>query len=220
MVEFEENDLVQRAKNGDLAALNELLVKNLSRAQKTISRMLQGNDDVEDVLQKVSFNVFRSISKFDAKCQFSTWVFRIAVNECLSYHRSRNPNHFLSLDDSEVPQNTDGGSRNSIEELVLSGPSPDVGCRHRADEHEETYREIVREASARVRQEMGPEKFEILELYSIDELTGPDIAIMYSFSSADVVYDIAKEYKRRMKRALEDAHGIRKKLPSGLSPPS
>lgn len=47
-------------------------------------------DSREDLAQEIIFQLWRSFRKFDARCQFSTWMYRIALNVAISFFRSEN----------------------------------------------------------------------------------------------------------------------------------
>ena len=48
-----------------------------------------GKDDAEDVCQEVFFKVYKSLGTFKNRSKLSTWIYRIAVNQCLNHLRSR-----------------------------------------------------------------------------------------------------------------------------------
>ena len=50
-----------------------------------IRRMVVSHDDAEDVLQETFIRIFRYIDDFRAESSLSTWVYRIATNECLRF---------------------------------------------------------------------------------------------------------------------------------------
>ena len=45
-------------------------------------------DSREDLAQEIMFQLWRSFGKFDGRCQFSTWMYRIALNVAISFFRS------------------------------------------------------------------------------------------------------------------------------------
>jgi len=45
-------------------------------------------DAREDLAQEIMFQLWRSFGKFDGRCRFSTWMYRIALNVAISFHRS------------------------------------------------------------------------------------------------------------------------------------
>ena len=50
-----------------------------------IRRMVISHEDAEDVLQETFIRVFRSMDGFREESSFSTWIYRIATNECLRF---------------------------------------------------------------------------------------------------------------------------------------
>jgi RNA polymerase sigma-70 factor, ECF subfamily len=81
--------LVERASGGDVRAF-EVLVR---RYQLPIIRlcvgMLGDQNAAEDAAQDVFFSVWRSMGRFRGDAQFSTWLFRVAMNQCLRDIRRR-----------------------------------------------------------------------------------------------------------------------------------
>lgn len=51
--------------------------------------MLQSSADVDDVLQNVFVKVFRNLDRFRGESKLSTWLYRIATNEALTWLRSQ-----------------------------------------------------------------------------------------------------------------------------------
>jgi RNA polymerase sigma-70 factor (ECF subfamily) len=54
-------------------------------------RMLTRQEDAQDAMQATFVRAFRELPRFRGDCCFRTWVYRIAVNECLSALRRRRP---------------------------------------------------------------------------------------------------------------------------------
>lgn len=48
-----------------------------------IRRMVVSHEDAEDVLQEVFIQVFRHLKQFKKECALSTWLYKIATNECI-----------------------------------------------------------------------------------------------------------------------------------------
>ncbi|MCX6133523.1 MAG: RNA polymerase sigma factor [Ignavibacteriales bacterium] len=85
-------DLVQRAKRGDTGAFEELVFRYDRQVLTIAARYVQSSEDAKDIYQEVFMRVYRSLPKFQLKSQFSTWLFRITTNVCLT-HRSRRKRH-------------------------------------------------------------------------------------------------------------------------------
>src|SRR5580704_15333938 len=82
-------ELVRLAQSGDEAAFEELIRRHQQRVFGLVSGILRRRDDVEDVVQQVFLKVFVSLKRFDHRSAFSTWLYKISVNECWDYLRKR-----------------------------------------------------------------------------------------------------------------------------------
>lgn len=79
-----ERKLIERAKDGDDIALQELLLDHYTSLSRHISqklpRSLQDVLSVEDVLQETLLQAYRNIGQFDSELPFRPWLKRIAEN--------------------------------------------------------------------------------------------------------------------------------------------
>jgi len=85
----EERALVRLAQNGTEAAFEELIRRHQQRVFALVGSILRRREDVEDVAQQVFLKVFVSIKRFDLRSAFSTWLYKITVNECWDYLRKK-----------------------------------------------------------------------------------------------------------------------------------
>ena len=79
--------LIQQAAGGDRKALRALLFEHRQLMEGVMNRFLWDRSGREDVVQNICVKVMQAIGAFSGKCNFSTWVFRIAVNECIDANR-------------------------------------------------------------------------------------------------------------------------------------
>jgi len=84
----DEGDLIGRAAKGDTAAFRALYQRHRNDVARLVYRMLSGSPDVDDVVQEVFVQVFRSLKDFRHQSKFSTWVHRVAVNVVLMHRRA------------------------------------------------------------------------------------------------------------------------------------
>ncbi|MBI3484016.1 MAG: sigma-70 family RNA polymerase sigma factor [Acidobacteria bacterium] len=84
-----ERELIRRAQSGETAAYEELLHAHQQRVFAVVGGILRRREDVEDVVQQVFIKVYVSIRQFDLRSTFSTWLYKIAVNECYDYLRKK-----------------------------------------------------------------------------------------------------------------------------------
>jgi RNA polymerase sigma-70 factor (ECF subfamily) len=89
---MQDLDLIQRAKLGDMGAFEQLVFRYDKQVLTIAARYVQSSEDAKDIYQEVFLRVFRSLPRFQLRSQFSTWLFRITTNVCLT-HRSRRKRH-------------------------------------------------------------------------------------------------------------------------------
>jgi len=93
-------DLVARCQKGDKDALGELYRQYRAEVARNLHRMLgPGRGDLEDVLQEVFIEVFRSIGRFRGDAKITTWLYRVCVNVALQRLRKRKRRAEVSADD-------------------------------------------------------------------------------------------------------------------------
>jgi RNA polymerase sigma-70 factor, ECF subfamily len=85
----EERELVRMAQRGQEPAFEELVRRHQQRVFALVSGILRRQEDVEDIAQQVFLKVYLSLKKFDQRAAFSTWLYKITVNECWDYLRKK-----------------------------------------------------------------------------------------------------------------------------------
>jgi RNA polymerase sigma-70 factor (ECF subfamily) len=84
----EDEGLLRRAATGDKAAFREIFIHHRADVARLVYRMLSAPADLEDVVQEVFVQVFRSLKDFRGQSKFSTWLHRVTVNVVLMHRRS------------------------------------------------------------------------------------------------------------------------------------
>ena len=85
-----DRELVARcARQDDPAAFGELVARHQERIYAAVRRFCGHDDDACDIVQRAFLNAFRKIREFKGDAAFSTWLYRIAFNEAISYRRER-----------------------------------------------------------------------------------------------------------------------------------
>lgn len=84
----DEAHLIDRARTGDGAAAGELLQRYQRRVYGLCLRMLGNADDAEELTQESFVRALIGLERFDGRAMFSTWLYRIATNACLTRLRS------------------------------------------------------------------------------------------------------------------------------------
>ncbi len=84
-----ERECVRRAQKGDVRAYEDLVRQHQQRIFAVASGVLRRNEDLEDIVQQVLLKVYLSLKRFDLRSSFSTWLYKVTVNECLDYLRKK-----------------------------------------------------------------------------------------------------------------------------------
>jgi RNA polymerase sigma-70 factor (ECF subfamily) len=92
-----ENELVQRARNGDLAAFNELVELHQRAVYNLCLRMIGSAAAAEDSAQDAFVSAWRGLGAFRGG-SFRAWLMRIAANACTDELRRRSRRPAVSLD--------------------------------------------------------------------------------------------------------------------------
>lgn len=85
----EDRDLVRQAQRGNKEAFEELVRRHQNRVFAVARGILKRQEDVEDVSQQVFVKAFFALKRFDQRSAFSTWLYKITVNECWDVLRKR-----------------------------------------------------------------------------------------------------------------------------------
>ena len=85
----EDLTLVRLVQRGDPEAFEALVERHQHHAYAVACRMLPGPEDAQDVCQEVFLKVHRGIRSFKEDASFATWLHRIVLNACASFHRRR-----------------------------------------------------------------------------------------------------------------------------------
>jgi RNA polymerase sigma-70 factor, ECF subfamily len=85
----DDRELVRQAQKGTASAFEELVRRHQQRIMAVVGGILRRREDVEDVAQQVFLKAYVSIHRFDMRSAFSTWLYKIAVNECWDYLRKK-----------------------------------------------------------------------------------------------------------------------------------
>ena len=81
-------DLVERCKAGDGLAFREVFRNHRADVARLVLRMTSRPGDLEDLVQEVFLQVYRSIKDFRGQSRFSTWLYRLTVNVVLMQRRA------------------------------------------------------------------------------------------------------------------------------------
>lgn len=82
MKDVADPDLLARAARGDRAAFDELMRRHEDRVFAVCLRIMRNRESTLDAVQETFLTFFRKADQFRGDSQFSTWLYRVAVNTC------------------------------------------------------------------------------------------------------------------------------------------
>jgi len=90
--------LLEKAQSGDIAAFEELVQTSQRKIYNLCYSMMGNAQDAEDMAQEAIIKSWRALKGFRGTSQFSTWLYRIAVNTCRDKLRSYKAS-FVSIEE-------------------------------------------------------------------------------------------------------------------------
>jgi len=84
----ESDALIERCLQGDQAAWETIVRQNWRRVFNVAYKFVGRHDLAEDLSQDVFLKVFRSLSTFDRRANFQTWLISVSRNLCIDHYRS------------------------------------------------------------------------------------------------------------------------------------
>jgi RNA polymerase sigma-70 factor, ECF subfamily len=129
-------ELARRCREGDAKAFEELYRAHAGRLYNLVFRMAGSAQEAEDLLQDVFLHAHRKLGSFRGESSLGTWLYRLAVNQCLDFLRgrqNRTSRATSSLDDegaeepaAALPKVPTAISRIDLERAIARLPE---GCR-------------------------------------------------------------------------------------------
>lgn len=104
--------VIDRALNGDSRAYTELLNRYRDSVYYVMLRMISNPSDAEDLTIEAFGKAFHNLAKYVPSHAFSTWLFRIATNNCIDFMRRKSQ--------SPRPFDHDEGEEDEVEATVAS----------------------------------------------------------------------------------------------------
>ncbi|MBI2258068.1 MAG: sigma-70 family RNA polymerase sigma factor [Flavobacteriia bacterium] len=81
--------LVEAAKNGSQSAFAELMERYRESVYYTMLKMVKNQDDADDLTIEAFGKAFKRIEQYSPIYAFSTWLFKIASNNCIDFMRKK-----------------------------------------------------------------------------------------------------------------------------------
>lgn len=105
--------LVERAKNHDQKAYDLLMERYKNSVYHLIYKMIRNQDDAEDLTIEAFAKAFINIHRYNPEFAFSTWLFRIATNNCIDFIRKK------KLDTTSINEDINANNSDSFLSLQI-----------------------------------------------------------------------------------------------------
>ena len=92
---------IQRIQTGDVKCFACLLDKYSRPIHSLILKVVQSQEDAEELAQDTFMKVFKNLASFKGDCSFSTWLYRIAYNTAISSVRKKK-HEFLTIEETTL----------------------------------------------------------------------------------------------------------------------
>ncbi len=95
---IQDFELIKQAQKGDMASFEQLLYRYDRQVLNIAASFRNNEEDAKDIYQEVFMRVYKGLKNFQFKSEFSTWLYRITTNVCISFKRKEGKHNVDSLD--------------------------------------------------------------------------------------------------------------------------
>ncbi len=116
-------DLVVASLDGDQEAFESLVREHQRMIHSLCYRMTGSLADAQDLAQETFIHAYRHLSEFRRESRFSSWLYRIAINQCLNWRKSAQRRARLHEDLTQQEPPADHGARERagrVQEALMS----------------------------------------------------------------------------------------------------
>src|SRR6266481_4056132 len=182
-----DRELVRRAQREDKEAFEELVRRHQHRVFAVAGGILRRREDVEDIAQQVFVKAYFSLKRFDQRAAFSTWLYKITVNECWDLLRKKKVRPLVYESDLSEEQ-----ARLVVTSGEKENPGPDISERIVARERVERLLEGLDERDRLMLILKEVEGFSIEEIAEVLNLNGNTVKVRLFRARRRVVSEAKK----------------------------
>jgi len=85
----DNSELIKKAIEGDEAAYRNLLENYRGALYNLLFKMVRNKEETEDLVQEAFMKAFKALPSFNEEYAFSTWLYKIAINNCIDHMRKK-----------------------------------------------------------------------------------------------------------------------------------
>jgi RNA polymerase sigma-70 factor (ECF subfamily) len=115
-----DEELARLAADGDAAAFDEIYCRHRRFVYSVAVRMTGNQADAEDLTQESFVSVLRRVGSFRGEASFTTWLYRLVINQVKMHFRYRGSRPEMQTSDGEILERWLGGVRRTdpAEQLI------------------------------------------------------------------------------------------------------
>ncbi|MFV0554515.1 MAG: RNA polymerase sigma factor [Mangrovibacterium sp.] len=176
-----EQKIIEQIKDGDAAKFRLLVDEYKTVSFSLACSIIKNEQDAEDVLQEAFIKAFQGLKTFNFQSSFSTWLYRIVVNQCRTrYAKQKSRNEILHHEENF---SADLETENDPLKLLL----------------EEERKQLV----GKVMCQMSSEEALMLQLYYLAELSVAEMQEITRFSESKIKVSLFRARKSFKKKLVE-----------------
>jgi RNA polymerase sigma-70 factor (ECF subfamily) len=99
-----DEELARLAADGDAAAFDVIYSRHRRFVYNVALRMTRNQADAEDLMQESFVTVLRRVGSFRAEASFTTWLYRLVINQVNMHFRYRSSRPETQASDGEIPE--------------------------------------------------------------------------------------------------------------------
>lgn len=103
-----DEELVRLAADGNAAAFDEIYSRHRRFVYNLAVRMTNNQADAEDLTQESFVSVLRRVGSFRGEASFTTWLYRLVINQVKMHFRYRSARPEMQTSDGEIPERWPG----------------------------------------------------------------------------------------------------------------
>jgi RNA polymerase sigma-70 factor (ECF subfamily) len=111
----DDNYYIEKVINGQTSYFSYIVEKYQDIVFSIALKVLRNREDAEEMAQESLVKAFKSLHTFQGKAKFSTWLYRITYNTCISETR-KNKYHYTSTDDIQISEEAEDMNLDGIPE--------------------------------------------------------------------------------------------------------
>lgn len=177
--------LVQKARQGDQQAYAELMGRYRDSIYYMLLKMVSNMSDAEDLMIEAFGKAFKNLDQYTPSFAFSTWLFKIATNNCIDFIRKRRTST-ISIDQSSEDQET--------QSITIQSDTPDPEEHMIIDQRIKLLRDVVSKLKPRYKNLVELRYFNEYSYEEISEKLDLPIGTVKAqlFRARELLYNILK----------------------------